>query len=311
MKLKGVPILITDPVGEEGLSLLREAGCEIIQGEGRKPESYSAGLGRAAAWIVRSGTQVTRPLVEQAKVLKVVGRAGTGTDNIDKEACQERGIKVLNTPGANSLAAAELTLALMLASARNVPEADASLRRGEWRRAELAGTELGGKTLGIIGFGRIGRLVAERAKAFQMRVLAHDPWVKESEMRACGVEAADLDALLAAADYVTLHLPVSAESKHLLNAERIARMKRGARLINAARAGLVDEAALAAALTERRLAGAALDVWPIEPPGANPLLALPNVVVTPHLGASTAEAKQRVGLEVCQLIRDFLQEAPA
>ena len=301
-------ILVTDPLGEEGMALLHEAGFEIAEGEGGDPASYAGPLAEASAWIVRSGTQVTADLVAKGSNLKVVGRAGTGLDNIDQAACGEHGVKVLNTPGANTLAAGELTVALMLTLARRVQEAGESLRKGEWKRAKLAGTELGGKTLGLVGFGRIGRVVATRAKAFDMKVIAYDPFLGADDIEAGGAEPAELDELIAGADYLSLLLRVNVETRGMMGAAQLASLKPGARLVNVAGGGLVDEAALAKSIAEGHLAGAAIDVWDGEPPAAdNPLLGMPQVVVTPHLGASTAEAKKRVGLEICTLIRDFLQ----
>jgi D-3-phosphoglycerate dehydrogenase len=240
-----------------------------------------------------------------------VGRAGVGVDNIDVEAASRAGIAVVNAPTANTLAAAEHTMALILALARRVAAADASVRRGEWRRADFMGTELGGKTLGIVGLGRVGLAVADRARAFAMNLLGSDPLVSAEAAMTYGVRLVDVDELLAESDVVSLHVPLVAATRGLLDAARLASMKPGALLINVARGGVVDEAALADALTNGRLGGAAIDVFEHEPLGDSPLLSAPNTVLTPHLGASTADAQARASLEVVQGVLDVLAGRPA
>lgn len=293
-------ILVSDKLGESGLKRLDAAADATYDMKtGLSPEELKAILPEYDALIVRSGTKVTADLLSAAEKLQVIGRAGMGVDNIDVPAATERGVVVMNTPGANSIATAELTLALMLAASRHVAQADASLKAGEWRRSEFVGRQLYGKTLGIIGFGRIGRLVAERAQAFGMEVLAYDPYVTEEVARDLGVLLVDLDVLLGQSDYVTLHTAVSPESERMINATTLSQMKDGAILVNAARGKLVDEAALAEALTSGKLSAAAVDVYSKEPPDTdNPLIGLPNVIDTPHLGASTVEAQQAVGEQI-------------
>lgn len=297
-------ILVSDKLGDSGLKRL-DAAADVAYDmkTGLSPDELKAILPEYDALIVRSGTKVTADLLSAADKLQVIGRAGMGVDNIDVPAATERGVVVMNTPGANSIATAELALALMLAASRHVAQADASLKAGEWRRSEFVGRQLYGKTLGIIGFGRIGRLVAERALAFGMEVLAYDPYVTEEVARELGVLLVDLDVLLAQSDYVTLHTAVSPESEKMINATTLAQMKDGAILINAARGKLVDEAALAEALQSGKLSAAAVDVYSKEPPDAdNPLIGLPNVIDTPHLGASTVEAQQAVGEQIVEQV---------
>jgi D-3-phosphoglycerate dehydrogenase len=252
---------------------------------------------------------VTRRLLEGAPRLRWVGRAGAGLDTIDVVAAKERGVEVMNVPGANSIAVAELTFGLLLSLFRRLPEADASLRRGEWLKSKLMGRELRGKTIGIVGMGKIGRAVAQRAIAFEMRCLAHDPLVPAEAVRAAGAEPVGLDALLAQSDVVSLHVPVTADTKTMIDAKRIATMKHGAVLVNAARGDLVDENALLAALQSGQLAGAALDVFSTEPPGASPLLSLPNVVASPHIGASTREAQEACGDEIARMLLERMAAA--
>jgi D-3-phosphoglycerate dehydrogenase len=279
-------ILVSDPLAEAGVAILRR-GAEVDVRTGLAPDELRRILPGYAALIVRSETKVTAEVLAAGPALRVVTRAGVGTDNIDVPAATERGIVVLNTPGPNTIAAAEHTLALTLALLRHVPRADASLRAGRWERKAFVGRELARKTLGVLGLGRIGREVALRARAFGMELLVYDPYVGPAAAEAVGARAVGLDDLLARADIVTLHLPLLPETAGLLGARELARMKRGAYLVNCARGGLVDEAALAEALASGALAGAALDVFEREPPTGSPLLGLPNVVVTPHLAASS------------------------
>jgi D-3-phosphoglycerate dehydrogenase / 2-oxoglutarate reductase len=263
------------------------------------------------ALIVRSKTRVTAAVIAAGKRLKTIGRAGTGVDNIDVAAATERGIVVLNTPDANATTAAELTLAHLLSLSRHLQQADRSVRAGEWAPGKFVGTELAGKTIGVIGFGTIGRIVARRCLAFKMRVLAFDPYVVAEAISEMGAESVDLETVLAEADYVTLHCPLNEDTQNLVNAARISTMKPGARLINCARGGLVDETALFEALSRGRLGGAALDVFANEPPGASPLLTLDNVVLTPHLGASTEEAQKAVSVRIAEDVAVFLKTGAA
>lgn len=305
-------VLVSDPLSPKAIAQLTAApGVSLRQVKGLSEEQLIPLVADVDAWVVRSATQVTRRLVDAAPRLRWIARAGAGLDNIDVAAAKERGIAVLNVPGANSVAVAELVFALLLALFRQIPEADASLRRGAWEKARFKGRELRGKTLGIVGLGRIGRAVAQRARAFEMTVVGHDPLVADADARAAGVEPLPLDDLLVRADIVTLHVPATPQTRGMIGAAQLARMPRGAVLVNAARGGLVDEAALHAALVSGALGGAALDVFETEPPGASPLLTLPNVVATPHLGASTVEAQDAVGEEIARLLVAAMREAGA
>ena len=310
--MPSVKILVSDPLSAKAVNLLEAApGVRLQQVKGLAEEQLLPLVADIDAWAVRSATRVTRRLIAAAPRLRWVARAGAGLDNIDVAAAQERGIAVLNVPGANSVAVAELVFALLLGLARQIPEADASLRRGAWEKSRFKGRELRGKTLGIVGLGRIGRAVAQRARGFEMICLGHDPLLSAADARAAGVEPLPLDDLLARADILTLHVPATPETRGMIGAAQLARMPRGAVLVNAARGGLVDEEALHAALVSGALGGAALDVFASEPPGASPLLALPNVVATPHLGASTAEAQDAVGEEIARLLLAAMREAGA
>lgn len=284
-------VLVCDGLAEPGLARLRQEAEVILDDR--------ASLGRVDAWIVRGRSQVDAAALRSAAPrLRVVGRAGVGVDNIDVGAARELGISIVTAPEASTTSVAELTIGLMLALARDISAADAALRRGEWPKASLIGEELEGKTLGLVGFGRIGRAVAARAKAFGMVLAAFDPFLDDDAIRAAGASPVTLETLLAVSDYVSLHLPLTTETRGLLGRTAIGRMKSGARLVCAARGGLIDEAALRQALDDGRLAGAALDVFAQEPPGDLALLRHPRVVATPHLGAQTVEAQARVALEI-------------
>jgi D-3-phosphoglycerate dehydrogenase len=297
-------VLVCDGLAEPGLARLRREAEVTL-------DDLSA-LGRVDAWIVRGRSRVDGPALRSAAPrLRVVGRAGVGVDNIDLEEARRLGVTVLNAPQASTTAVAELTIGLMLALARTIPAADAALRRGEWPKTSMVGSELGGKTLGLVGFGRIGRAVAARALAFGMTPLAFDPYLDEVAIRAGGAAPSSLETLLAVSDYVSLHLPLTAETRQVIGESTIAGMKPGARLVCAARGGLIDEAALLRALEDGRLAGAALDVFDREPPGDLALLRHPRVVATPHLGAQTAEAQERVSIEIADsVLAELRAEAP-
>ncbi|MBI2956219.1 MAG: phosphoglycerate dehydrogenase [Acidobacteria bacterium] len=301
-------VLITDPVSERGIELLRREGWTVRTLIPATKEALAQELRDAVAWILRSGTRVTAELLDTAPALRVIGRAGVGVDNIDLEAATRRGVLVMNTPGGNAVSVAEHTLALLLALARRVPAAHESTRAGEWRKSDFQGYELKGKTLGLVGFGRVGQEVARRARAFEMEVVAHDPFVAAPLARDLGVELVALDALLARADFLSLHATLTPETERLLDRERLARTKRGVRIVNTARGELMDEAALAEALASGHVASAALDVFAAEPPRASPLLGLPNVILTPHIAGSTAEAQEEVGWRIAQQVRDFLKD---
>ncbi len=293
-------ILVSDKLGAAALERLKEhADMSVDVKTGLSKEELLAVIPDYDALIVRSGTQVTAEVLAAAKKLRVVGRAGVGVDNIDVKAATMSGVVVMNTPGANSMATAELTMALMLAVSRNIPQAHASLKAHEWRRSEFVGVQLYNKVLGIVGFGRVGKLVAERAQAFGMEVLAFDPIALEETAREMGVMLVEMDELLAKSDYITLHAALNPSTSKLINAETIAQMKDGVILINAARGKLIDEAAVAAALQSGKMKAAAVDVYSSEPPPADhPLIGLPNVVHVPHLGASTHEAERDVGIQI-------------
>lgn len=305
-------ILVADPIHEEGKQLLADRSSISIEvATGLDEEGLIERIHGCHGLIVRSKTKATRRVIEAGHDLKVIGRAGIGVDNIDVAAATERGIVVFNTPDANATTTAELTIAHLLSLSRHLPQADRSVRQNEWLPTRFIGTELSRKTIGIVGFGTIGRQVAERCLGLKMRVLAYDPYVSEDVMKQAGVEPNDLDALLQGADYVTLHCPVMDNTRNLIDDRRISMMKPGARLINCARGGLVDEDALYVALKDGRLAGAALDVYAQEPPKGSPLLTLDNVVLTPHLGASTEEAQRAVSVQIAEDLIKFLETGAA
>lgn len=288
-------VLVKEKIADSGVDLLRQH-FDVDLGLDMGPEELAAQIGNYEAILIRSATKLTADLIEKADRLRVIGRAGTGVDNVDIPAATKRGIIVANAPESNSVAAAEHTLALALALCRNIARANASLTAGRWERANFKGSELYGKTLGVIGFGRIGQLVARRAQAFEMEVVAFDKFVSAERFRELGVEgAATIEDVLAKADLLTLHVPKTPETMNLIDAEAIAKMKRGARIINCARGELVDLDAVLAGLESGQLGGAALDVFPSEPFTEHPLFGRDDVVVTPHLGASTAEAQDRAG----------------
>lgn len=295
-------ILVKEKIADAGVALLQQK-YDVTLGIDWDSDQLAERIGEFDALLVRSATQVDAGLIARADQLKVIGRAGVGVDNIDVPAATKRGIIVANAPESNIVTAAEHTMALLMSLARNVPQADAALKGGEWARSRYGGVELYEKTLGILGFGRIGQLVAERARGFQMNVIAYDPFVAAERYVELGVEkAADEGEVLASADFLTIHLPNTAETKGFMNAERFAAMKDGARFLNVARGALVDYDALAEALKSGKLSGAAVDVFPSEPETESPLFGLDNVVVTPHLGASTTEAQDRAGVQTAEQI---------
>jgi D-3-phosphoglycerate dehydrogenase len=303
-------ILVAEPVAAEGLDILRERHDVDVR-TGLAPEELRAIIGEYDALVVRSQVQADAELITAGSRLVVIGRAGVGVDNVDLEAATRAGIVVVNAPTGNTIAAAEHTLALMYALARRIPAADASLRRGEWKRSQFTGTELRGKTLGIVGLGKIGRAVADRARAMEMTLLGSDPFVTAEQATIHGIELVELDALLERSDVISVHVPVTRATRGLIGERAIARMRSGALLLNVARGGVIDEAAVAAALVSGHLGGAAVDVFETEPPTDSPLLQAPNTVLTPHLGASTAEAQVLVAVEVAGQIIDVLDGRPA
>jgi D-3-phosphoglycerate dehydrogenase len=298
-------ILVADKISERGFALLRETGWEVVS---PATGSFAAEIANADGLIVRSATKVTPELIEAAPKLRVVGRAGVGVDNIDVEAATHHGILVMNTPGGNAVSVAEHTFALMLAMARSVPQSNAAIHAGRWEKSGASGTELRGKTLGLVGLGRVGTEVARRARALEMTILAHDPYVTPAAARELEVELVTLDELLKRSDVISLHTSLSPATEKMFNAAAFAKMKRGARLINCARGELIDEAALADALKSGQLSGAAVDTFAQEPPKNSPLIGLANLIATPHIAGSTAEAQEEVGTAVAQQVRDYLAD---
>jgi D-3-phosphoglycerate dehydrogenase / 2-oxoglutarate reductase len=295
-------VLVKEKIGDSGVALLREH-FEVELGLDWSDEELAERIGSYEGIVIRSATKMTAELIARATSLRAIGRAGVGVDNVDVEAATKRGIVVANAPESNVVTAAEHTMALLLALARNIPQAYASLTAGKWERSKFSGVELYEKTLGILGFGRIGQLVAQRARGFGMRVLAFDPFVSAERYRDLGVENADgPEDIYAQADFITVHLPKTPETEGFLDADAFAKMRDGARVLNVARGGLIDEAALKDALDSGKLAGAALDVFPSEPITEHPLFGYANVVVTPHLGASTAEATDRAGYQSAEQV---------
>src|SRR5262245_31913423 len=301
-------VFISDKLEPAGVELLRQAKLEIDDRPGLAGAELQEAVRAAEGVIVRSGTRITAELLDEPGKLKAVVRAGVGVDNIDVAAATRKGIVVMNTPGGNTVSTAEHTLALLFALVRQLPTADQSLKQGKWERNKFVGAQLAGKTLGIVGLGRIGREVARRALALDMKVIGYDPFLAADRAAQLGIEAApDLDTVLSKCDILTIHTPLTDETKDLIGERELGLMKPGARVINCARGGLVNEKALATALQSGRLAGAAVDVYEEEPPPADhPLVKLPNVVTTPHLGASTVEAQKSVALEAAQIMVDFL-----
>lgn len=300
-------VVVADRIADSGFALLNaEEDIEVVSTVG-DADRLKKEIKRANALIVRSDTQVTEALIAEASELQVIGRAGVGVDNVDVAAATRRGIAVLNAPGANTVSAAEHAIGLLLSNLRNIPAAVSSMRAGKWERKEFPGTEMRGKTLGLFGLGRIGRHVASIARAFGMRVIAHDPYLPEARALELGIELVSMDQLLAQADVVSLHLPLNDETRHFLNRDRIAQMKDGAVVVNTARGALIDDAALIEGLDSGKLGGAALDVFEPEPLAEDsPLRSHELVTLTPHLAASTAEAQERVATEICTAIRDAL-----
>jgi D-3-phosphoglycerate dehydrogenase len=302
-------VLVADPVSQSGVDELAAGGTLEVTVQTGLPEAELIKIiPEYSALVVRSQTKVTAAVLAAAKNLKVVGRAGVGVDNVDIEAATKAGVIVMNTPGGNTISTAELAFSLIVSVARSIPQADASVKAGRWDRKKYEGVELYNKTLGILGMGRIGTELARRAMAFGMRVIAYDPYLSEAKARSLQVEVVEnIDDLLPRVDFLTMHMPLTAETKHMIDERRLGLIKKGARIVNCARGGLIDEAALKVALESGQVAGAALDVYEVEPPPADfPLRELKNIVFTPHLGASTAEAQENVGIEIAQAIRAAL-----
>ncbi len=296
-------ILVTEEIAETGLDQLRQAGHVVDVALNLTPEQLIAAIPGAQALIIRSATKVTAPVLDAAKDLIVVGRAGIGLDNVDVPYATKKGVMVVNAPQSNILSAAEQAMALLLAQARNVPQAHAALVSGKWERSKWEGVELYGKTLGIIGLGRVGALVAQRALAFGMRLIAYDPFVSKERARQMGVELLSLEELISQADFISIHLPKTKETTGLIDADMLAKAKPGLRIINTARGGLIDEKALYDAINSGRVQGAGLDVFESEPCTDSPLFTLASVVVTPHLGASTVEAQDKAGVQIAEQVQ--------
>ncbi len=301
-------ILITDPIEAQAVEILKKEGFGADVRLNLSPDEIKKIIGTYEALIVRSGTKVTDEILSSAKKMKVVGRAGTGVDNIDVDAATRLGIIVLNVPGGNTVSTAEHTISMMMALARNIPQANQSTKEGKWERKKFVGTELLGKTLGVVGLGKVGKEVAKRCSAFEMNVIAFDPVISTEAALKLGIELVDLQKLLKRSDFITIHTPLMSETKGLLNEKTLSQCKQGVRIINCARGGIVDEKALLVALEKGIVAGAALDVFEQEPPTNNPLLQHPNVVVTPHLGASTEEAQEKVAIQIAHQVVDALND---
>lgn len=302
-------VLVSDKLSESGLAVLRGAPEIALDVKvGLPPAELLAIIGAYEGLAVRSATKVTKAVIQAGTALKLIGRAGIGVDNVDLEAAKAQGIAVMNTPQGNVVTTAEHAIALMFALARKIPQATASTKSGAWEKTRFQGREIFGKTLGIVGLGNIGKVVADRAKGLRMRVIAADPWIKAEQAAALGVEMVDVAALLRMADVVSLHVPVVDWTQNLINADTLRTMKKGAFLINAARGGLCDEAAVAEAVRSGQLGGAAFDVFGKEPVDtASPLLGVENIIVTPHLGASTEEAQEKVAVELAENFVEFFR----
>lgn len=300
-------IVVADDLPKSALELLRNEGWDVDSKSGRSPEELSRDLADADALVVRSATKVTPDIIAAGKKLRAIARAGTGVDNVNVDAASARGIIVMNAPGANSISVAELAMAQLLSLARKLPAADASMKQGKWDKKSFLGEEVRGKVLGLAGLGRIGQEVARRAQAFEMTVIAHDPFIASNVAADLGIELVSLDDLCARADYLSLHMPSTPQTKHTFNAARLSKCKKGLKLINTARGELIDEAALADAIKSGHIGGAALDVYTSEPTTDHTLQMLPQVVASPHIAASTKEGQELVGVETASALRDFLK----
>lgn len=300
-------VLVSDPIAESGMSILKYAGIEVHYLPEESIEEKKLACKDMHGWIIRSGTRITADMIAGADSLQVIGRAGVGVDNIDIPAATRKGVVVMNTPDVNTISAAEHTVALMLALARNIPRGHGGIIQGQWNRNKLVGSELRNKILGIIGLGKIGRKVIQYCRSFNMRILGHDPYVTQDSFHLDEVEIVDLDELTESADYITFHVPLTDSTRDLFDYQQLCKMKPSARIINVARGGIINEADLAKVLEDGKIAGAAIDVFKDEPLDKNsPLIKAPNVVLTPHLGASTAEAKKGISTAICKQVRDYL-----
>lgn len=300
-------VLVSDNISQKGIDILKKAGLEVDVKTGLKPEELRAIIGEYDALIIRSATKVTEDIIEAAEKLKVIGRAGTGVDNVDKVAATKKGIVVMNTPGGNTITTAEHTIAMLFSLARKIPQATASMKSGKWEKKKFMGVELFNKTIGIIGLGRIGTEVAKRTQCMGMNVLAYDPFLSDERAEELGITKTDLNRIFAEADFITIHTPLTNETKYLINKDTISKMKKGVFIINCARGGIVNEKDLYEAIKEGKVAGAALDVFEKEPPEEGyPLISDERVICTPHLGASTLEAQENVAVAIAEQIVDYL-----
>jgi len=299
-------VLISDNLSPTGVAILKKAGLEVDIKTGMTPEELKACIADYHGLVIRSATKVTADILDAAANLKVVGRAGSGLDNVDKTAATKKGIVVMNTPGGNTVTTAEHTIALMFSMARQIPQATASMKAGKWEKKRFTGVELFNKTLGVVGLGAIGKQVAKRALGLEMNVIAYDPYLSEENAKEMGIEKVELTALFARADFISFHTPITTETRNIVNKKTIEGMKDGVRILNCARGGIVNEADLCEALKSGKVAGAALDVFEKEPPGDNPLLNVDTLVCTPHLGASTEEAQENVAIAVAEQVADYL-----
>ncbi|WP_170360684.1 phosphoglycerate dehydrogenase [Ruegeria arenilitoris] len=301
-------VLVSDKLSETAVQIFRDRGIDVdfMPDVGKDKEKLAEIIGNYDGLAIRSATKVTEKILEKADRLKVIGRAGIGTDNIDKEAASKKGVIVMNTPFGNMITTAEHAIAMMFAVARQIPEANASTHAGKWEKSKFMGVELTNKTLGVIGAGNIGGIVCDRAHGLKMKVIAYDPYLGQEKADKMGVEKVELDELLALADFITLHVPLTDQTRNILSRENLAKTKKGVRIINCARGGLVDEEALAELIKSGHVAGAGFDVFSEEPAKENPLFGLPNVVCTPHLGAATTEAQENVALQVAEQISNYL-----
>lgn len=299
-------VLVSDNISPKCIEILKKSGLEVDVKTGMKPEELKACIGDYHGLIIRSATKVTSEIINAAKNLKVIGRAGSGLDNVDRAAATKKGIVLMNTPGGNTITTAEHSIALMVALARQIPQATISMKAGKWEKKKFMGVELFNKTLGIIGIGNIGSQVAKRAQGLAMNVIAYDPFLSEDKAKAMGVEKVDIRELFRRSDFITIHTPLTPETKNMINKETIKMMKPGVRIINCARGGIINEKDLYEALVGGKIAGVALDVFEKEPPENNPLLKLNNVISTPHLGASTKEAQENVAVAVAEQVVDYL-----
>jgi D-3-phosphoglycerate dehydrogenase / 2-oxoglutarate reductase len=299
-------VLVSDNISSKGIEILKKAGIEVDVKTGMTPEELNACIGKYSGLIIRSATKVTAEILDAAVNLRVIGRAGSGLDNVDKTAASKKGIVVMNTPGGNTITTAEHSIAMLFSLARMVPQATASMKAGKWEKKKFMGVELFNKTLGIIGLGNIGSQVAKRAQGLEMNVIAYDPFLSEEKAKTLGINKVSLDELFVQSDFITIHTPITAETKGVINKKSIRKMKDNVRIINCARGGIINEQDLYEAIKNGKVAGAALDVFEKEPPADNPLLTLDNVICTPHLGASTEEAQENVALAVAEQVADYL-----